>query len=127
MAKEQKKNPMIDKRKSPRIELELSVSFAVSSDVPHNFFPGIMQDISTGGIFLATKQMLPIGTRLRLSFIIDNRQISGHAEVRWLRQPSPSLPAGIDPGMGLLFLDLSADDRETIEFYIRQQNKPPTH
>jgi len=122
MAGNKREQEMIDKRKSPRIELELSVSFAVSSDVPHNFFPGIMQDISTGGVFVATSQMLPIGTRIRISFIIDKHQISGHAEVRWLRKPGPALPAGTDPGMGLLFLDLNPDDRETIEFYIRQNN-----
>ncbi len=122
MAASKKEQEMIDKRKSPRIELELSVSFAVSNEVPHNFFPGIMQDLSTGGIFMASKQMLPIGTRVRLSFIIGKHQISGHAEVRWLRKPASTLPAGEEPGMGLLFVDLSAEDRETIEFYIRQNN-----
>ncbi len=123
MANEQKRDPMVDKRKSPRIELELSVAFALSGEAPNDFFPGIMQDISSGGLFIATKQMLPLGTRLRLSFVMERRQISGHAEVRWLRPPSPNLPAGTDPGMGLSFLDLSIEDRETIEFYIRQ-NKP---
>ena len=122
MANQQKHDPMIEKRKNPRIELELSVSFALSNGSANDFFPGIMQDISTGGVFIATKEMLPIGTRIRLSFLMERRQISGHAEVRWLRKPSSALPAGVDPGMGLLFVDLSPEDRETIEFYIRQNH-----
>jgi uncharacterized protein (TIGR02266 family) len=123
MTDQKKNDEAIDKRQSPRIEMELSVSFAVSDEVPHNFFPGIMQDISTGGVFIATKQMLPLGTRIRLSFIMDRHQISGHAEVRWIRNPSSSLPTGEEPGMGLLFIDLSAEDRETIGFYIRQNKQ----
>lgn len=113
-------DPNIEKRKSPRVEIELSVFFAVSSELPHNFFTGIMMDLSTGGLFLSTEQMLPLGTRMHLSFLMDTRRVEGHAEVCWVRKAAP----GVEPGMGLRFLDIPAEDRDLIEFYIRQ--KKPT-
>lgn len=113
----EKYDPNVEKRKSPRVEIELSVFFAVSSELPHNFFTGIMMDLSTGGLFLSTEQMLPLGTRLHLSFLIDTRRVEGHAEVCWVRKGA----SGVEPGMGLRFLDVSAEDRDLIEFYIRQK------
>lgn len=113
-------DPNIEKRKSPRVEIELSVFFAVSSELPHNFFTGIMMDLSTGGLFLSTEQMLPLGTRMHLSFLMDTRRVEGHAEVCWVRKAAP----GVEPGMGLRFLDIPPEDRDLIEFYIRQ--KKPT-
>jgi len=110
-------DPGSEKRKSPRVEIELSVFFSVSAELPHNFFTGIMHDISSGGLFLSTDQMLPIGTKLHLSFLMDTRRVEGHAEVCWQR-PSAS---GGEPGVGLRFLDISAEDRDLIEFYIRQK------
>ncbi|HNT28388.1 MAG TPA: TIGR02266 family protein [bacterium] len=113
----EKYDPDVEKRKSPRIEIELSVFFAVSSELPHNFFTGIMMDLSTGGIFLSTEQMLPVGSRLHLSFLMDTRRVEGHAEVCWTRKAAP----GVEPGMGLRFLDIPGEDRDLIEFYIRQK------
>ncbi len=109
-------DPNLEKRKSPRVKIELSVFFSVSSEIPHNFFTGIMHDISSGGIFLSTDQMLPVGTRLHLSFLIDPRRVETHAEVCWQRPAAP----GVEPGVGLRFIDISAEDRDLIEFYIRQ-------
>ncbi len=106
-----------DRRKNPRVEIELSVFFSVSAELPHNFFTGIMLDISTGGIFLATDQLLPVGTKLHLSFLMETRRVEGHAEVCWIQAAEP----GVEPGVGLRFLDISAEDRDLIEFYIRQK------
>ncbi len=119
MSENEKKGSPVgaERRKSPRVEIELSVFFSVSSELPHNFFTGIMLDLSTGGIFLATDQMLPVGTKLHLSFLMETRRVEGHAEVCWVQAAGP----GVEPGVGLRFLDISAGDRDLIEFYIRQK------
>lgn len=94
-----------DKRTSERINREINVNFEVSVDGPHNFFAGFTQDISKGGVFLATHQVYPIGTKMKLSFEIEGVHIEVDAVVRWARKPENLSGSDLHPGMGLQFID----------------------
>lgn len=94
-----------DKRVHPRMSHELSVNFEVSVDGPHNFFAGFTQDISKGGVFLATHQVYPIGTKMTLFFEIEGVKVEVEAVVRWTRKPENIIHSDIHPGMGLQFID----------------------
>jgi uncharacterized protein (TIGR02266 family) len=94
-----------DKRTSERINREINVNFEVSVDGPHNFFAGFTQDISKGGVFLATHQVYPIGTKMRLSFEIEGVHVEVEAIVRWARKPENVFGNDLHPGMGLQFID----------------------
>lgn len=92
-----------DKRSSPRLNHEISVDFEVSVEGPHTFFNGFTEDISRGGIFLATTQLFPIGMKMKLSFEIEGEHVEIDAVVRWSRSSSNS---DLATGMGLQFVDL---------------------
>jgi len=94
-----------DKRTSERINREINVNFEVSVDGPHNFFAGFTQDISKGGVFLATHQVYPIGTKMKLSFEIEGVHVEVDAVVRWARKPENLTGNDLYPGMGLQFID----------------------
>lgn len=95
-----------DKRTSERFNHEINVNFNVSVDGPHNFFAGFTQDISKGGVFLATHQIYPTGTKMKLSFDIEGIHVEIEAVVRWARKPENSTGSDVHPGMGLQFIDL---------------------
>lgn len=105
--KREKDDVYFNRRVHPRLNFELNVDFEVSIDGPHNFFTGITQDISKGGVFLATHQIYPIGTNMKLSFTIEGASVTVDAIVRWIRTPESISGGGSDilPGMGLQFLN----------------------
>lgn len=88
-----------------------------------NFYTGLTQDISTGGLFVATHQLRPIGDHMLIKFRLpDSSQvISVDAEVRWLREPSPYGRQDHPPGMGLKFVDLHPQARMAIAAFLRQR------
>ncbi len=88
-------------RRSPRRSCALELEFTEDT----HFYAGLTQDISQGGVFIATYGLLPVGSRLDLSFDLpDGTEIRTRGEVRWLRESACS---GTRPGMGVAFTELS--------------------
>ncbi|HOW52243.1 MAG TPA: PilZ domain-containing protein [bacterium] len=114
------KEDVIYTRSAKRIDIELEVSFEVVEGGPHNFYTGITQDISHGGIFLGTHQTMPLGHKMQLTFILEGREIAARAEVVWVREPDMTA-SGIQPGMGLRFIEIAEADRKFIEDYAAQR------
>jgi uncharacterized protein (TIGR02266 family) len=112
-----------DKRTSERINREINVNFEVSVDGPHNFFAGFTQDISKGGVFLATHQVYPIGTKMKLSFEIEGINVEVEAIVRWARKPENLSGSDLHPGMGLQFLN--TDEKLIAAFESFLEKKEP--
>ncbi len=106
-----------ERRRHRRITFETEVS--LHGD--HNFFTGFSEDISEGGLFVATYDQKPLGTRIELTFGLPcGHVVQCEGEVRWLRPPSED-PDAPPPGMGIRFLDLSETDREIVQRYIAQR------
>lgn len=107
--------PQPNRRRAPRVEYETDVGFMSET----NFFTGFSGDVSEGGLFVATYQPLPMGTRLSLSFVLpDGHQVTAEGRVAWMRATS-GLDGGTPPGMGIRFDSLNAVHREAIEEYVR--------
>lgn len=104
----------IEKRKNKRV----TFSSIISMESEDNLYTGVSQDISTGGIFVVTDRLLPLGTKILVEFIIppNDRKIKICGEVRWLRESNNK--SDTDPGMGLQFVDLSEEDRQALESFI---------
>jgi len=107
----------LNQRQTPRISAELEVSLSG----PHNFFTGFTQNISNGGLFIATHQVYPIGTEFNIALKIDGNDLSVLAKVVWLRESTPFLPEGIDPGMGLKFVDLNEQGGVIVEEFLKKK------
>ncbi len=103
-----------ERRTTHRVELDVEIGFLSAS----NFYTGFAEDLSDGGIFVATFNLLPIGTALLISFgLPDGRMISTPAKVAWIRDPY-QFDSDFEPGMGVAFEDLAPADAKAIREFI---------
>jgi uncharacterized protein (TIGR02266 family) len=106
--------PEDPRRQVQRVAIEADIGFQ-SDD---NFFTGFSEDISTGGIFIATFDNRPIGSQLAINFTLpDGHLVSAPGVVRWLREFNETTP-DMQPGMGVQFTGLSDDDRNRINSFL---------
>jgi uncharacterized protein (TIGR02266 family) len=107
-----------DRRSEARLELEVEVG--LESD--HNFYTGLTQDISQGGLFIATRITYRVGDRIRIRFTLPGRPepISAEAEVRWLRDPRAMRTDGPE-GVGLRFVELTPEIRGEISQFLQHR------
>jgi len=73
-------------------------------------------DVSRGGIFIRTREPLPVGTRLKLDFqLVDAAPLfQGDGTVVWIREYDPG-KAGVTPGMGVRFDRLTPESQPTLD------------
>jgi len=105
------------RRVYPRFGVDLDVT--MSSE--HNFYAGFAENISSGGLFIATHVLKPTGERLEISLTLADRPqpIRCLGEVRWVREYSER--SNVPPGLGIRFLDLSTADATTIEQFLKDR------
>jgi len=77
-------------------------------------------NLSTGGLFLATADVLPADTKFLIEFTVPVRPmpISCKARVAWVNHPQKITKQDMPPGMGLQFLDISLSDVDAIREYL---------
>lgn len=107
-----------NQRSGPRASIHIEVTVAG----PHNFFRGFTEDISGGGLFIATHQFYPIGTEFNLTLTLEGQDIPVMARVAWIREDSPFMPADAEPGMGLQFVGLTIEQYAMIEEFIKKKD-----
>jgi len=110
-----------NRRADIRLNHEIHVDFEVSVDGPHSFFTGITQDISKGGVFLATHQIYPIGTNMKLIFQVEGVELVVDAVVRWVRSLERSNSDDVLPGMGLQFLNPGPELIKAFDSFIEKK------
>ena len=104
---------ILDKRNFIRIPVQLKVDIEASQ--AHYLFE-ISSNLSASGIFIHTEDPLDPGTHLNLQFRLpDNYLIRTRGEVMWINEDEEE-----DPGMGVKFLQLNADDRHRILSVIKK-------
>lgn len=105
--------PGSEKREQPRYAVELDVTMGSE----HNFFAGFVENISAGGIFVATHRKAVIGEQFQISIRLPGMlpNVEGVAEVRWSREPNEE--TGQQPGLGLRFVRLSRESFVAIEAF----------
>ncbi len=81
-------SPPNQRRANPRVALEVSVT--LESD--DNFYAGIANDVSEGGVFVATYQPPPVGATVDLTLILPDsaEQFACSGVVRWIRDLHPA-------------------------------------
>lgn len=103
-----------ERRKTPRVAMAVGVGF--QSDT--NFYTGFTEDLSEGGLFVATYAVEAIGSELALTFTLPNGQeITAVGVVRWVRDPY-DMQSEVMPGMGVQFRDLAEADLAAIREFI---------
>jgi uncharacterized protein (TIGR02266 family) len=102
------------------------VEIEVGLETDSNFYTGLTQDISTGGLFLATHRLRPRGERLTIRFSLPGNPdpITVEAEVRWIRDVSSFSDRQHDhpTGMGLKFIALPPTAKAAIAAFLKQRD-----
>jgi uncharacterized protein (TIGR02266 family) len=108
-----------ERRSSPRYQVQVEVGMQTES----NFYTGLTQDLSGGGVFVATHQIRSVGDRIKVLLTLPGQTEPFEilTEVRWVRGTSLSRSAE-DPGMGLRFLQMSPRARKVIGDFITQRD-----
>ncbi|EYF08931.1 TIGR02266 family protein [Chondromyces apiculatus] len=105
-----------DRRSAERLE----VTWLVDCEAEDTFLYASITNISELGIFVRTTKPLLVGARITLRFSPPGAAASFTLQgmVQWLNELSP-LRYTPNPGMGIRFLDLTAEDREQLVAAIR--------
>ncbi|MFH1147279.1 MAG: TIGR02266 family protein [Pseudomonadota bacterium] len=109
-----------DRRLAPRKMIRLEVHYSTSTDVLSNF----SHNLNQGGLFIETDVPSPIGTDVEIKFFLpsDNRPIQTRGSVVWSSSEASKEPGGTGQaklGMGIEFDNLSREDKERIDNFIK--------
>ena len=107
---------MKEKRKEKRYGVLVKVDYR---DID-KFFTDFAENLSKGGMFIATSRPLPVGSFIFLEFSLPDRSlvVKTKGEVVWVRK-TPGSPKE-KRGMGVKFEDLSKEDKEKIDKLIQR-------
>jgi uncharacterized protein (TIGR02266 family) len=85
-------------------------------------------NMSTGGVFIETVNILPVDTSLVVKFKLPDNDaiITCKARVAWINETGLLRKFSLPPGMGLQFLDLSLNDMHAIRDYLNKGEIQPT-
>jgi uncharacterized protein (TIGR02266 family) len=106
---------LVDRIRNERDErpTRLDVSLMVSIDSESNFYVGFAENLSDGGIFVATHAPRPIGCSVNLLVALpDQGPIRAKGTVAWVREYREQ--NDVPPGMGIRFDRISPDDMRRI-------------
>jgi uncharacterized protein (TIGR02266 family) len=108
-----------------RTQLRVDVELVVSIESDSNFFSGFSENISEGGLFIATYDYKPLGAVFALEFQLPelSHKIKTRVQVQWVREYNPAVPDMI-PGMGVRFMDLDARDVGFVQRFCEQLREP---
>ena len=104
----------VDSVQDRRIAERVPVTWSVDCETDDTFLYASITNISELGIFVATHEPLEIGTRLTLRFAPPGHEsFVLQGVVQWIN-PVRVLAENRNPGMGIRFVDITADDRERL-------------
>lgn len=110
-----------ERRQSTRSEMLMEVGL----EGANRFYTGQADDLSRGGVFVATDDPLPVGTEVTLSFVLpDGHRIAAAAAVAWVRAPRYR-PDALPAGMGVRFEGLPSEDVQAIQNTL--ESRPAFH
>lgn len=90
-----------ERRDGHRVNLQAEVTF----DSDSQLYTGLTQDLSSGGLFIATYHEVSLHTEVMLEVQLPTGPVSVRGVVRWKRSATDEFP----PGLGISFVDISKD------------------
>ncbi len=112
--------PMPDaapRREHSRFAVDLDVT--VGSD--HNFYAGFAENLSAGGVFIATHKLKPVGSKIELTINLpEGVQIRATGQVRWIRVFNER--SDTPPGMGVRFDELAPASVQLIQSFLARRD-----
>jgi len=91
----------------------------MSSD--SNVFTGFSTNLGEGGVFVATLNLLPVGTPVDLTFSLPgNTRLRVKGEVRWTREIDDRVP-DVFPGVGVRFVELGPEATQALHKFVAER------
>jgi uncharacterized protein (TIGR02266 family) len=105
------------RREHERVSVDLEVS--VGSE--NNFYAGLAENLSAGGIFITTHQLHKVGAKIELSLRMPDSEETFDVvgEVRWVRVYNEH--SDTPPGVGIRFNELSPGVSAAIARFVGQR------
>jgi uncharacterized protein (TIGR02266 family) len=113
-----------DGQKGARVAERFDLEVKVDLESDHNFYTGLTQNISAGGLFIATHQLRRIGDHIKVKFSLPGSPgtISIDTEVRWIRENSLLHRFDGSTGMGVRFIDLAPEASQAIVAFLENRD-----
>ena len=97
------------------------IDVIVDHDSDTNFFADISYDLHRGGLFVATYNILEVGTRLKLRLVLPGKHTFFlQGRVSWVRE-SLNCADDVSPGMGISFEKLSREPSRAIRRFMTER------
>ena len=111
------KDQEAEHRRDLRVPLRV---LRVQTEIQGDMFFGYARNLSATGMFIQTSNPKESGLEVDLSFALapSKTTICCKAKVIWIRNYTGKDRA--EPGMGLRFTEISADNAETIRKYVKE-------
>ena len=113
------------RKRMPRFEFKTQAKFEVKVDgqSTHNFYTGFTQNISEGGLFIATGEIINVGTEIDINLNLPTFSSPALLKgiVRWVRHDS-QFEGELTNGMGVQFVDISAEIQSQINQFIEHRD-----
>lgn len=106
-----------DLRQHTRVPLTVEVTL----ESEHNFYTGLTDNISEGGLFVATGAPPPLGSEVGFELVLGERRFLVTGRVCWLRDHRT---ASVDApeGCGIRFTQLEEGAVEAITAFVRARD-----
>ena len=103
-----------NRRQDARYTVDLTVSLCSE----HNFYAGFVENLSRGGVFVATHSIKAVGSVFDVSLTLPDggEPIRVRGQVRWARAYVED--SDVPPGLGIQFMNLEAADLGRIEVFL---------
>ena len=108
---------MVHRPREPRLRLRARVH----REGPDRFYIGLSENISAGGVFIASECPPPVGEQVQLVVGPEARPLHVDGVVRWLRVDGD----GNATGCGVQFTALDEARRSTIATFLREAPNDP--
>ena len=111
----------VHERKEPRYASHIKIKFGQQKDA---LFTDYTVNINTGGLFVSSPKLLPVGSELFVEFGLPgvDKMISCRARVAWVNEGVPPLKRDLPVGMGLGFVGISLDEMNIMRDYIKNHD-----
>ena len=115
---------MRNRRVAHRAAVAFDLTVEAGGAEGHQFYTGLIKDMSSGGLFIATRDHLPvIGAQFPIRFAfppVVMEPIEILVEVRWQRVDENN--AEFPPGVGVKFVDLPDDIARKIATFVTDKD-----
>ena len=113
----------IDERRETRYQAHLRVRFGAAEELLTDY----SINLSTGGLFLETANILPLDVPLAIEFLLPGNgdPIRCSARVAWINHPELPNKPHLPVGMGLQFQDITLKDLDAIRDFVKKESLTP--